>query len=62
VGTLQADDFLGTNLADSLGAKMQKILHQQLALSQHPASQVHLAEPVAVAQAPAKIVVGQVLS
>lgn len=49
--TLQPDDFLGAILADSLGAKMQKILHQQLALSQHPASQVRLAEPVAVAQA-----------
>jgi len=50
-GTLQADDFLGPNLADSLGAKMQKILQQQLALSLHPASQVHLAEPVTAAQA-----------
>jgi hypothetical protein len=50
-GALQAGDFLGPNLADSLGAKMQKILQQQLALSQHPASQTHLAEPVTAAQA-----------
>ncbi|AMO99831.1 hypothetical protein CAter282_1967 [Collimonas arenae] len=50
-GALQADDFLGPNLADSLGAKMQKILQQQLALSLHPASQAHLAEPVTAAKA-----------
>jgi len=50
-GSPQADDFLGPNLADSLGAKMQKILQHQLELSQHPASQIHLSEPVASAQA-----------
>ena len=50
-GSLQPDDFLGPNLADSLGAKMQKILQRQLVLSQHPASQIHLSEPVASAQA-----------
>jgi uncharacterized protein len=31
-----ANDYLGPNLADSLGAKMQKIIQQQLALSSHP--------------------------
>jgi uncharacterized protein len=51
VGNLQADDFLGPNLADSLGAKMQKILQHQLALSLHPAAQAHLGEPVVSAQA-----------
>lgn len=50
-GSLQADDFLGPNLADSLGAKMQKILQRQLVLSQHPAAQMHLSEPVVSAQA-----------
>jgi hypothetical protein len=50
-GSLQAEDFLGPNLADSLGAKMQKILQRQLALSQHPAAQVHLSEPLDSAQA-----------
>ncbi|AIY41351.1 hypothetical protein LT85_2193 [Collimonas arenae] len=50
-GSLQADDFLGPNLADSLGAKMQKILKRQLALSQHPAAQIHLTEPVVSTQA-----------
>ncbi|MFC5473657.1 DUF1853 family protein [Paraherbaspirillum soli] len=47
----QAEDFLGPNLADSLGAKMQKILHRQLALSQHPAAQPHLEQGIASAQA-----------
>lgn len=50
-GSLQADDFLGPNLADSLGAKMQKILQRQLALSQHPAARIHLSEPITSAQA-----------
>jgi hypothetical protein len=49
--SLQPDDFLGPNLADSLGAKMQKILQRQLVLSQHPAAQIHLSEPVTSAQA-----------
>ncbi len=42
-----SDYFIGPNLADSLGAKMQKILHQQLALSQH----AKLEQPVIAAQA-----------
>ena len=46
-----ADYFVGPNLADTLGAKMHKILERQLLLSQHPAAQVHLPAPVAQAQA-----------
>ncbi|MNK15509.1 hypothetical protein D3C87_336500 [compost metagenome] len=46
-----ADYFVGPNLADTLGAKMHKILERQLLLSQHPAAQVHLPVPVAQAQA-----------
>lgn len=48
---LHADYFVGPNLADTLGAKMQKILDRQLALAQHPAAQIHLPQPVASAQA-----------
>ncbi|WP_442782567.1 DUF1853 family protein [Collimonas fungivorans] len=48
---LRLDDFLGRDLADSLGSKMRKILQRQLLLSQHPASQAHLSEPVTSAQA-----------
>ncbi|MES2934345.1 MAG: DUF1853 family protein [Pseudomonadota bacterium] len=43
--------FVGPNLADSLGAKMHKILEQQLALSRHPAAQVNLPGAVTTAQA-----------
>lgn len=46
-----ADYFVGPNLADTLGAKVRKILDRQLSLSQHPAAQLHLPEPVALAQA-----------
>lgn len=46
-----ADDFVGPNLADTLGAKVRKIMDQQLLLSQHPAAQLHLPEPVVSAQA-----------
>jgi hypothetical protein len=46
-----ADRFVGPNLADTLGAKVRKIMERQLALSQHPAAQVLLPEPVARAQA-----------
>jgi len=46
-----ADYFVGPNLADTLGAKIRKIMDRQLALSQHPAAQSHLPEPVALAQA-----------
>jgi hypothetical protein len=47
----QADYFVGPNLADTLGAKMDKILRRQLSLARHPAAQVHLPQPVASAQA-----------
>jgi hypothetical protein len=46
-----ADYFVGPNLADTLGAKMHKIFDRQLLLSQHPAAQIHLPQPVAAAQA-----------
>ncbi|AMO95755.1 hypothetical protein CFter6_3103 [Collimonas fungivorans] len=49
-GSLQADDFIGRDMADSLGSKMQKLLQHQLALSRHPASQAHLNEAVVSAQ------------
>jgi hypothetical protein len=47
----QADYFVGPNLADSLGAKMDKIFSRQLALSAHPAAQSLLPQPVAAAEA-----------
>jgi hypothetical protein len=43
-------DFLGPNLADTLGAKMEKIVGQQLLLSAHPAAQLILAQAVHKAQ------------
>ena len=46
-----ADYFVGPNLADSLGAKMDKIFKRQLALSAHPAAAPLLPRPVAAAQA-----------
>lgn len=46
-----ADYFVGPNLADTLGAKMHKILDRQLLLSAHPAAQIHLPGPVSKAQA-----------
>ncbi len=46
-----ADYFVGPNLADTLGAKMGKILHRQLALGQHPAAQTYLPQPISRAQA-----------
>lgn len=46
-----ADYFVGPNLADTLGAKMHKIFDRQLLLSEHPAAQALLPEPVAQAQA-----------
>ncbi|HEV2610964.1 MAG TPA: DUF1853 family protein [Noviherbaspirillum sp.] len=45
------DHFVGPNLADTLGAKMRKIMDQQLALSLHPAASAYLPQPVAAAQA-----------
>lgn len=46
-----ADYFVGPNLADTLGAKMHKILDRQLVLGQHPAAQIHLTLPVTAARA-----------
>ncbi|WP_051516921.1 DUF1853 family protein [Herbaspirillum sp. RV1423] len=48
---MQTDAFVGPNLADSLGAKMDKIMQQQLMLSAHPAAGQYLSQPVARAQA-----------
>lgn len=47
----EADYFIGPNLADTLGTKMRKILGRQLLLARHPASKIHLPQPVASAQA-----------
>ena len=47
----QADYFVGPNLADTLGSKIRKIMDHQLSLSQHPAAQLHVAEPIDSAQA-----------
>ena len=46
-----ADYFIGPNLADTLGAKMNKIFERQLLLSAHPAAQRMLQIPVSRAQA-----------
>lgn len=45
------DYFVGPNLVDTLGAKIGKILDQQLKLAEHPSAQAHLPEPVVAAQA-----------
>ena len=45
------DTFVGPNLADSLGAKMRKIVDKQLALADHPAAQALLPRPVLRAHA-----------
>ena len=47
----QADYFVGPNLADTLGAKVRKIMGQQLTLSTHPFAKIHLPHPVVAAQA-----------
>lgn len=47
----EADYFVGPNLADTLGAKIRKIMDQQLMLSKHPAAQEQLPQPVSLAQA-----------
>ena len=44
-------DYLGPNLADTLGAKMEKIFQQQLMLSYHPVAKKILPSPVITAQA-----------
>jgi hypothetical protein len=46
-----ADYFVGPNLADTLGAKVRKIMDQQLSLSKHPAAREQLPLPVTAAQA-----------
>ena len=46
-----ADYFVGPNLADTLGAKVRKIMDRQLSLAEHPAAKACLPEPVAYAQA-----------
>ncbi|MGS0740582.1 DUF1853 family protein [Glaciimonas sp. GG7] len=48
---LVADDFVGPNLSDSLGQKLDKTFHHQLLLSQHSAAQNYLSKPVVSAQA-----------
>lgn len=45
------DTLIGPNLADSLGAKMRKIIDRQLTLGDHPAAQALLARPVLQARA-----------
>ena len=45
------DTLIGPNLADSLGAKMRKIVARQLTLSDHPAAQALLTRPVLRARA-----------
>lgn len=46
-----ADYFVGPNLADTLGAKVRKIMDRQLTLSSHPAALIQLPMPVTAAQA-----------
>ena len=46
-----ADYFIGPNLADTLGAKVRKIMDRQLTLSLHPSAVLQLPMPVAAAQA-----------
>ncbi len=48
---LATDYFVGPNLADTLGAKINKIFDRQLALASHPAAQAYLPQPVLLAQA-----------
>jgi len=47
----EADYFVGPNLADTLGAKMNKIFKRQLMLAAHPAAQPYLSQPVSAARA-----------
>jgi hypothetical protein len=47
----QLDTFVGPNLADSLGAKMRKIVERQLVLGSHAAAQALLPRPVVLARA-----------
>lgn len=50
-----ADHFVGPNLADTLGAKMAKIIDRQLRLSAHPAAQAYLPPPLKVSLAAALV-------
>jgi hypothetical protein len=45
------DNFVGPNLADSLGRKMRKVFDRQLQLGSHPAAQDLLPRPVTSAKA-----------
>lgn len=45
------DNFVGPNLADSLGRKMRKVFDRQLQLGSHPAAQEVLPRPVTSAKA-----------
>lgn len=45
------DNFVGPNLADSLGRKMRKVFERQLQLGAHPAAQELLPRPVTSAKA-----------
>jgi hypothetical protein len=45
------DNFVGPNLADSLGRKMRKVFDRQLQLGAHPAAQAVLPRPVTRAKA-----------
>ncbi|RZI41937.1 DUF1853 family protein [Herbaspirillum sp. HC18] len=47
----QADYFVGPNLADTLGAKVRKIMDRQLTLYRHPAAQGLFPLPIVAAQA-----------
>lgn len=44
-------DYVGPNLTDNLNDKSQKIMSEQLALSQHPDAKKYLSEPVSAAKA-----------
>lgn len=50
-GVAPLAQLVGPNLADTLAAKMSKILDKQLALSSHPAAQALLDQPVGEARA-----------
>lgn len=45
------DYFIGPNLADTLGAKMQKIFGRQLSLGEHPVARALLSQPLVAAKA-----------
>ena len=51
MASVRFDSLVGPNLADSLGAKMRKIVDKQLLLGAHPAAQALLPRPVLRARA-----------